>query len=55
MKPSILFVTNAANWPLTDGKRQRTWFRGHMKDWISIFHPNFDILTKKIVKLVTSS
>ena len=26
MKPSILFVTNAANWPLTDGKRQRTWF-----------------------------
>ena len=31
-------------------KRQRTWFRGHMKDWISIFHPNFDILTKKIVK-----
>jgi hypothetical protein len=26
-----------------------------MKDWISIFHPNFDILTKKIVKLVTSS
>ena len=36
-------------------KRQRTWFRGHMKDWISIFHPNFDILTKKIVKLVTSS
>jgi tRNA dimethylallyltransferase len=36
-------------------KRQRTWFRGHMRDWISIFHPNFDILTKKIVKLVTSS
>ena len=36
-------------------KRQRTWFRGHMQDWISIFHPNFDILTKKIVKLVTSS
>jgi len=36
-------------------KRQRTWFRGHMKDWISIFHPNFDILTKKILKLVTSS
>ena len=36
-------------------KRQRTWFRGNMKDWISIFHPNFDILTKKIVKLVTSS
>ena len=36
-------------------KRQRTWHRGHMKDWISIFHPNFDTLTKKIVKLVTSS
>ena len=36
-------------------KRQRTWFRGHMKDWISIFHPNFEILTKKIINLVTSS
>jgi tRNA dimethylallyltransferase len=36
-------------------KRQRTWFRGHMKDWISIFNPNFDILTKKIINLVTSS
>jgi tRNA dimethylallyltransferase len=36
-------------------KRQRTWFRGHMKEWISIFNPNFDILTKKIMNLVTSS
>jgi tRNA dimethylallyltransferase len=36
-------------------KRQRTWCRGHMKDWISIFNPNFDILTKKIINLVTSS
>jgi tRNA dimethylallyltransferase len=36
-------------------KRQRTWFRGHMKEWISIFNPNFDILTKKIINLVTSS
>jgi len=36
-------------------KRQRTWFRGHMKDWTSIFNPNFYILTKKIIKLVTSS
>ena len=36
-------------------KRQRTWFRGHMKDWISIFNPNFDILTKKIINLMTSS
>jgi tRNA dimethylallyltransferase len=36
-------------------KRQRTWFRGHMKDWASIFNPNFDILTKKIINLVTSS
>jgi hypothetical protein len=26
MKPAILFVSTAANWPLTDGKRQRTWF-----------------------------
>ncbi len=36
-------------------KRQRTWFRGHIKDWTSIFDPNFDILTKKIINLVTSS
>jgi len=36
-------------------KRQRTWFRGHMKDWTSIFNTNFDILTKKIINLVTSS
>jgi tRNA dimethylallyltransferase len=36
-------------------KRQRTWFRGYMKDWTSIFNPNFDILTKKIINLVTSS
>ena len=36
-------------------KRQRTWFRGHMKDWTSIFDLNFDILTKKIINLVTSS
>jgi tRNA dimethylallyltransferase len=36
-------------------KRQRTWFRGHMQDWTSIFNPNFDILTKKIINLVTSS
>jgi glycosyltransferase involved in cell wall biosynthesis len=26
MKTSILFVTKSSNWPLTDGKRQRTWF-----------------------------
>ena len=36
-------------------KRQRTWFRGHMKDWTSIFNPNLDNLTKKILNLVTSS
>jgi tRNA dimethylallyltransferase len=36
-------------------KRQRTWFRGHMKEWRSIFSPNFDTLTKKIINLVTSS
>jgi tRNA dimethylallyltransferase len=36
-------------------KRQRTWFRGHMKEWTSIFNPNFDILTKKIINLATSS
>ena len=26
LKKSILFVSAAASWPLTDGKRQRTWF-----------------------------
>ena len=26
MKPSILFISISSNWPLTDGKRQRTWF-----------------------------
>ena len=26
IKKSILFLSTAANWPLTDGKRQRTWF-----------------------------
>jgi len=36
-------------------KRQRTWSRGHMKDWTSIFNPNLDILTKKILNSVTSS
>jgi len=36
-------------------KRQRTWSRGHMKDWTSVFNPNFDILIKKIINLVTSS
>ena len=25
-RPSVLFVTTSSNWPLTDGKRQRTWF-----------------------------
>jgi len=25
-RPSVLFVTASSNWPLTDGKRQRTWF-----------------------------
>ena len=26
MKSSLLFVATSSNWPLTDGKRQRTWF-----------------------------
>jgi hypothetical protein len=26
-----------------------------MKEWTSIFNPNFDILTKKILNLATSS
>ena len=25
-RKSILFISTAANWPLIDGKRQRTWF-----------------------------
>ncbi len=36
-------------------KRQLTWSRGHMKDWIRIYNPNFDILTKKIVNIISSS
>ena len=26
MEENILFITASSNWPLTDGKRQRTWF-----------------------------
>jgi hypothetical protein len=26
VKSNILFISNSTNWPLTDGKRQRTWF-----------------------------
>ena len=36
-------------------KRQKTWSRGHMKDWKRIYNSNFDILTKKIINLTSSS
>jgi len=36
-------------------KRQKTWSRGHMKDWTRLSNCNFDILTKKIVNLTSSS
>jgi tRNA dimethylallyltransferase len=36
-------------------KRQKTWSRGHMKDWKRIYNYNFDILTKKIINLTSSS
>jgi tRNA dimethylallyltransferase len=36
-------------------KRQKTWARGHMKDWKRIYNYNFDILTKKIINLTSSS
>ena len=36
-------------------KRQKTWSRGYMKDWKRIYNSNFDILTKKIINLTSSS
>ena len=32
-------------------KRQRTWARGHMKNWNKLYYDDFPILFKKILKL----
>ena len=31
-------------------KRQNTWARGHMKNWIKLYSKNFSILSKKVLK-----
>ena len=34
-------------------KRQNTWARGHMKNWIKLYSKNFSILSKKTLKAVS--
>ena len=34
-------------------KRQNTWSRGHMKNWIKLYSKNFSILSKKTLKAVS--
>ena len=34
-------------------KRQNTWARGHMKNWIKLYSKNFSILLKKTLKAVS--
>ena len=34
-------------------KRQNTWARGHMKNWIKLYSKNFPNLLKKTLKVVT--
>ena len=34
-------------------KRQNTWARGHMKNWIKLYSKNFSILSKKTIKAVS--
>ena len=34
-------------------KRQNTWARGHMKNWIKLYSKNFSILLKKTLKVVS--
>ena len=34
-------------------KRQNTWARGHMKNWIKLYSKNFSILSKKTLKEVS--
>jgi len=34
-------------------KRQNTWARGHMKNWIKLYSKNFSILLKKTLKVIS--
>ena len=34
-------------------KRQKTWARGHMKNWNKLYSKNFSILLKKSLKVVS--
>ena len=34
-------------------KRQNTWARGHMKNWIKLYSKNFSILLKKSLKVTS--
>ena len=34
-------------------KRQNTWARGHMKNWIKLYSKNFSILVKKTLKVIS--
>ena len=34
-------------------KRQNTWARGHMKNWIKLYSKNFSILLKKTLKVTS--
>ena len=34
-------------------KRQNTWARGHMKNWIKLYSKNFSILLKKAIKVTS--
>ena len=34
-------------------KRQNTWARGHMRNWIKLYSKNFSILLKKAIKVTS--
>ena len=34
-------------------KRQKTWARGHMKNWDKVYSNDFSILFKKVLKVVS--
>ena len=34
-------------------KRQNTWARGHMKNWVRLYSKNFSILLKKTLKVTS--
>ena len=34
-------------------KRQNTWARGHMMNWIKLYSKNFSILLKKAIKVTS--